>query len=80
MSVHAPGTRWYNAVWRWHFYAGLLVLPFLMLLALTGGLYLFKAEIDAGWLFSVRMIGAETTLPRPSTSEARRRPVTLPEA
>ncbi|NBB52258.1 PepSY domain-containing protein [Rhizobium sp. CRIBSB] len=36
----------YRAVWRWHFYAGLLVLPFLMLLALTGGLYLFKAEID----------------------------------
>ncbi len=37
----------YRAVWRWHFYSGLLVLPFLMLLALTGGLYLFKAEIDA---------------------------------
>lgn len=36
----------YRAVWRWHFYAGLLVLPFLMLMALTGGLYLFKAEID----------------------------------
>ena len=37
----------YRAVWRWHFYAGLLVLPVLMLLALTGGLYLFKAEIEA---------------------------------
>ena len=36
----------YRAVWRWHFYAGFLVLPFLMLMALTGGLYLFKAEID----------------------------------
>ncbi|MBX9576351.1 MAG: PepSY domain-containing protein [Caulobacteraceae bacterium] len=36
----------YRAVWRWHFYAGLLVLPFLMLMALTGGIYLFKAEID----------------------------------
>ncbi|MFC0632271.1 PepSY-associated TM helix domain-containing protein [Brevundimonas balnearis] len=36
----------YRVVWRWHFYSGLLVLPFLMLLALTGGLYLFKAEID----------------------------------
>lgn len=36
----------YRAFWRWHFYAGLLVLPFLMLLALTGGLYLFKDEID----------------------------------
>jgi uncharacterized iron-regulated membrane protein len=36
----------YHAVWRWHFYAGLFVLPFLLLLALTGGLYLFKGEID----------------------------------
>jgi uncharacterized iron-regulated membrane protein len=37
----------FRAVWRWHFYAGLLVLPFLMLMALTGALYLFTDEIDA---------------------------------
>lgn len=37
----------YRAVWRWHFYAGLLVLPILCLMALTGGLYLFKDGIDA---------------------------------
>lgn len=37
----------YRAVWRWHFYAGILVLPFLCLMALTGGLYLFKDGIDA---------------------------------
>src|SRR5690606_36020917 len=36
----------YRAVWRWHFYAGVLVMPFLLLLTLTGGLYLFKDEID----------------------------------
>jgi uncharacterized iron-regulated membrane protein len=36
----------YLAVWRWHFYAGLLVLPLLIWLALTGGAYLFKQEID----------------------------------
>ncbi len=36
----------YRAVWRWHFYAGLLVLPVLMLMALTGAIYLFKAEIE----------------------------------
>ena len=36
----------YRAVWRWHFYAGVFVMPVLMLLALTGGLYLFKDEID----------------------------------
>ncbi len=35
----------YRAVWRWHFYAGLLTLPILVILAVTGGLYLFKPEI-----------------------------------
>lgn len=43
----APISNAYRAVWRWHFYAGLLVLPVLCLMALTGGLYLFKDEIDA---------------------------------
>ncbi|QQQ19163.1 PepSY domain-containing protein [Brevundimonas vitis] len=42
-----PQSGAYRAVWRWHFYAGLLVMPFLMLMALTGGIYLFKDEIDA---------------------------------
>jgi uncharacterized iron-regulated membrane protein len=37
----------YQAFWRWHFYAGLMVMPLLMLMALTGGLYLFRTEIDA---------------------------------
>jgi uncharacterized iron-regulated membrane protein len=43
----------YRAVWRWHFYAGLLCLPFLILLSATGSLYLFKDEIN-GTLFSYR--------------------------
>ncbi|TPG18558.1 PepSY domain-containing protein [Sphingomonas koreensis] len=49
MSVHAPGTRWYNAVWRWHFYAGLFCIPFVIWLALTGSIYLWKPQIEA-WL------------------------------
>ncbi|QPC86867.1 PepSY domain-containing protein [Mesorhizobium sp. NBSH29] len=43
----APASDLYRAVWRWHFYAGLLVLPFLISLACTGALYLFKDEFDA---------------------------------
>jgi len=46
-SASRPATALYRAVWRWHFYAGLLVLPFLLLMATTGALYLFKDEIDA---------------------------------
>ena len=45
-TAPTPLSGAWRAVWRWHFYAGLLVLPFLMLMALTGGLYLFHSEID----------------------------------
>jgi uncharacterized iron-regulated membrane protein len=33
-------------IWRWHFYAGLFVIPFVLILSVTGGLYLFKADFD----------------------------------
>ena len=49
MSVHAPGTRWYNTVWRWHFYAGLVCIPFVLWLALTGSIYLWRPQVEA-WL------------------------------
>lgn len=39
----------YNLAWRWHFYAGLFVAPFMILLALTGIVYLFKPQLDP-WL------------------------------
>jgi uncharacterized iron-regulated membrane protein len=45
-SKPSPVSGAYRAVWRWHFYAGLLVLPVLMLMALTGAIYLFRAEIE----------------------------------
>lgn len=44
-SASAPSDL-YRAVWRWHFYAGLLVLPFMVTLAITGALYLFQNELD----------------------------------
>ncbi|TWB23398.1 putative iron-regulated membrane protein [Nitrospirillum amazonense] len=36
----------YRLVWRWHFYAGLAVAPFLVILAVTGAIYLFNDEIN----------------------------------
>ncbi len=39
--------RLYRAIWRWHFYAGLFVVPFILLLSLTGAIYLFKPQLDA---------------------------------
>ena len=39
----------YGAVWRWHFYAGLFVVPFLLVLAVTGAIYTFNHEIEDWW-------------------------------
>ncbi|MEY3703449.1 MAG: hypothetical protein RLZZ561_1069 [Pseudomonadota bacterium] len=33
-------------IWRWHFYAGLFVMPMVLILSLTGAIYLFKPQID----------------------------------
>ncbi|WP_421207420.1 PepSY-associated TM helix domain-containing protein [Aeromonas enteropelogenes] len=38
--------HYYQRIWRWHFYAGLFVAPFLILLSLTGIIYLFKPQLD----------------------------------
>lgn len=40
-------TALYRTIWRWHFYAGLFVIPFILLLSVTGSIYLFKPDIDA---------------------------------
>lgn len=43
----------YAAVWRWHFYAGLYVAPFLVLLAVTGLVMLAEAPIERWQLGAV---------------------------
>jgi uncharacterized iron-regulated membrane protein len=37
----------YRTIWRWHFYAGLFCIPFVIWLAATGSIYLFKPQIEA---------------------------------
>ena len=34
-------------IWRWHFYAGLFCIPFIIWLSITGSIYLFKPQIDS---------------------------------
>jgi len=41
--------RLYNAIWRWHFYAGIFCIPFVIWLAVTGSIYLWRPQIEA-WL------------------------------
>lgn len=45
-GISSTSSLLYHAIWRWHFYAGLLTLPFLIMMATTGGLYLFKDELN----------------------------------
>ena len=37
----------WKGLWRWHFHAGLLCIPFVLVLAVTGSIFLFKPQIDA---------------------------------
>ncbi|WP_299778565.1 PepSY domain-containing protein [uncultured Roseobacter sp.] len=50
LDTNAPldtgANKLYFAAWRWHFYAGLFVIPFLTMLALTGMAMLWIAWID----------------------------------
>ena len=39
----------YRAVWRWHFYASLFCIPFVIVLTISGSIYLFKNEVE-DWL------------------------------
>lgn len=41
--------RFHRLIWRWHFYAGLIVAPFLLILSVTGAIYLFNDELN-DWL------------------------------
>ncbi len=69
-AIATPATvdhlRFYRAVWRWHFYAGLFVLPFIAWLALTGAVYLYQKPIDR-WVHAglkvVEPTGATLALP-----------------
>ncbi|WP_084038165.1 PepSY domain-containing protein [Demequina sp. NBRC 110053] len=40
-------SNWFGAFWRWHFYGSLIVIPVLLTLAVTGLIYLFRAQVDA---------------------------------
>ncbi len=49
LSDSRPYWPGYRAVWRWHFYAGLFCVPFILWLSATGAIYLFRPQIE-DWL------------------------------
>ncbi len=42
-----PAGSFYRVVWRWHFYAGMIIAPVLLVVAATGALYIFRDEIES---------------------------------
>lgn len=73
MTTTSPQTKrkasldLYRAVWRWHFYAGLLILPFLIILSITGALYLFNDELDALIHADLKRVAVQETTQPPAT-------------
>ena len=54
----------YRMLWRWHFYAGLVCIPFVIWLAATGSVYLFRPQIEAWFdrdVATLNRVGAPAT-------------------
>lgn len=45
-SRRAQGAGLFRAFWRWHFYASAFVVPVILLLAVTGLVYLFRFQLE----------------------------------
>lgn len=60
----------YRFIWRWHFYAGLFVAPFVVILALTGAVYLFNDEIEGVLYRNLLRVDPQATHMSASVQEA----------
>lgn len=65
----ATTSQRYRAVWRWHFYAGLFVAPVLLVLAVTGAIYLFKEPFEEWRYQDVRTLSSPVTAARPLSAQ-----------
>ncbi|MCK2220121.1 PepSY domain-containing protein [Actinomadura sp. ATCC 31491] len=65
----ASSSQRYRAVWRWHFYAGLFVAPVLLVLAVTGAVYLFKEPFEEWRYQDVRTLAQPVAAPRPLSEQ-----------
>jgi uncharacterized iron-regulated membrane protein len=65
-SASASSSRAYRAIWRWHFYAGLIVAPFLLILSVTGAIYLFNDELNDALSPGLRFVAVRAVQQPPS--------------
>ncbi|UWQ41810.1 PepSY domain-containing protein [Leisingera aquaemixtae] len=73
--------KFYFAVWRWHFYAGLFVIPFLIMLAVTGLMMMFITQVDGrdGEKIPVTPAPAALSLPEQEAAVLAAQPGTIAE-
>lgn len=48
-------------IWRWHVIAGLVSLPFVLVLAITGGVYLFKNKVEQPLIQNIKTVTPQET-------------------
>ncbi|MDP3813044.1 MAG: PepSY domain-containing protein [Hydrogenophaga sp.] len=63
-------SRFHAWAWRWHFYAGLYVVPFLLMLALTGAVMVFFTGFQTRLGFTVHVAPQGVTLPVSAQAQA----------
>jgi uncharacterized iron-regulated membrane protein len=77
--LESPTNRFYRTIWRWHFYAGLFVIPFMLILATTGIIYLFKPQLDA-LMYHHQMFVQPTGVMQPYTQQLEAAQSAFPDA
>ncbi len=63
-------SRFHAVAWRWHFYAGLYVVPFLLMLAITGAVMVFFTGFQNRLGFTVHVTPQAVTLPVGAQADA----------
>lgn len=46
-------------LWKWHFIAGIISLPFVIVLSITGGIYLFKSDVENEVIQEIQKINSK---------------------
>ena len=70
VPARAESSRLYRAIWRWHFYAGIFVMPFLLVLATTGLLILWFTAVAPEYGDWKRIAPASSTFTVTAQTEA----------
>lgn len=56
MTDTLRAAAFHRTIWRWHFWAGLIVAPFLLILSTTGAIYLFNDELNDAIYPELRLV------------------------